>query len=646
MNIDKFRSLRVVAISMIWSSGVSALGQDGGNQVAEESAYVSPEQQSAITSGARIEPEVYARLANSADGTVYVTVALKPEYPTISSAEQRTAQHAEAQADLLSLFETGEFEDSYLSNRALVYGHVSATGLDKLADSSLVRNVRLSKVDPAVHSEIASLGTVRVLVSIKPVPDVQDYAQRIALVSKAHADVFRDLTIDESDIYVVFEEDAGFAAEVRPHVLEELTRDPNVTTIIPDYPVETDLEENLKYLQLMDVANPGEPGEGFGVWIKYLLSGRGVKIAVLDTGFIANEYCTTGLAGAAKIGQEYYYDAATNSLKKGHQPAINDHGTKMASYIGQVAFGSKLLPVRVFDPSTTPSITQAARCVEELTAEKKNHHKNLYIMNMSFGYFEDLQGNAFPLENNCACDTVGGLDAVRLKFQKAKNAGITLFATTGNAGTCDHIKMPACFSAVAAVTAVNGKRHVTADLKLDSASFPGVGHVCNLLAAPGYQLDWCMADGNAQQASGTSPACAITSGLAALLLEFNPKISPASKLLETGRPGLHGCQSTAGIKVAQVLTAKEQSQKVSSCLGHPAGESEWIDWNDGEIFLACMTGVDNELVEGVCGCCDYPASPPDGDVDLLDFAAFQREFTGYPTGACCDPGDGTCSITT
>ena len=57
---------------------------------------------------------------------IYVTVALKPEYPTISSAEQRTAQHAEAQADLLSLFETGEFEDSYLSNRALVYGHVSA----------------------------------------------------------------------------------------------------------------------------------------------------------------------------------------------------------------------------------------------------------------------------------------------------------------------------------------------------------------------------------------------------------------------------------------------------------------------------------------------------------------------------------------
>lgn len=59
-------------------------------------------------------------------------------------------------------------------------------------------------------------------------------------------------------------------------------------------------------------------------------------------------------------------------------------------------------------------------------------------------------------------------------------------------------------------------------------------------------------------------------------------------------------------------------------------------------FESCMTGPGGGPVSGFCVCADLPGSPPDGDVDLLDFGAFQRSFTGYGEGACCHP-DGTCT---
>ncbi|MCH8880088.1 MAG: FG-GAP repeat protein [Planctomycetes bacterium] len=73
-----------------------------------------------------------------------------------------------------------------------------------------------------------------------------------------------------------------------------------------------------------------------------------------------------------------------------------------------------------------------------------------------------------------------------------------------------------------------------------------------------------------------------------------------------------------------------------SCVGSPAG-ADWIGPDELEIMLGCM---DDPVFPSVCDCCQYVA---DGDIDLWDFAQFQRDYTGLPKGACCSREDGTCT---
>ncbi|HPD32583.1 MAG TPA: hypothetical protein PLL20_21540, partial [Phycisphaerae bacterium] len=53
-----------------------------------------------------------------------------------------------------------------------------------------------------------------------------------------------------------------------------------------------------------------------------------------------------------------------------------------------------------------------------------------------------------------------------------------------------------------------------------------------------------------------------------------------------------------------------------------------LDGSDLDGFSVCMTGPRTDPIGGGCTCADFPASPPDGDVDLHDFMYFQRLFGG------------------
>ena len=75
-------------------------------------------------------------------------------------------------------------------------------------------------------------------------------------------------------------------------------------------------------------------------------------------------------------------------------------------------------------------------------------------------------------------------------------------------------------------------------------------------------------------------------------------------------------------------------------LGTTAGTGDldcdgMVSGDDFHRLAPCMTGVDGGPVTSFCVAGDYPESPPDGDVDLRDFAQFQQDFTGYGEGACC-----------
>lgn len=54
-----------------------------------------------------------------------------------------------------------------------------------------------------------------------------------------------------------------------------------------------------------------------------------------------------------------------------------------------------------------------------------------------------------------------------------------------------------------------------------------------------------------------------------------------------------------------------------------------VDLLDYQQFASCVSGPDVPYEPGICQLADIePAAHPDGDVDLRDFAAFQRYYTG------------------
>ena len=107
---------------------------------------------------------------------------------------------------------------------------------------------------------------------------------------------------------------------------------------------------------------------------------------------------------------------------------------------------------------------------------------------------------------------------LQLAMKKAHDQGIVLIAAAGNAGPKSPPLFPGALPFVIAVTAtdVDDKLFIAANRgKYISVAAPGVDI---LVPAP---------EGEYQMTTGTSVAAAEVSGIVALLLERNPKLTPA-----------------------------------------------------------------------------------------------------------------------
>ena len=142
-------------------------------------------------------------------------------------------------------------------------------------------------------------------------------------------------------------------------------------------------------------------------------------------------------------------------------------------------------------------------------------------------------------------------------------SGIALVAAAGNAGPKSPPLYPAADPNVIAVTATDAD-----DKPFDQAN-RGT-HIA--VAAPGVNILVAAPDGGYQMQSGTSFAAAQVSGIAALLIDRNPKLDAAAirRILMTtahdlGPPG-HDDQFGAGLAdaLAAVTAASPQSNAASA----------------------------------------------------------------------------------
>ena len=219
-----------------------------------------------------------------------------------------------------------------------------------------------------------------------------------------------------------------------------------------------------------------------------LSTGNRILIAVIDSGVDASH---PELAGAISVN----YDAVEDDT----QP--HPHGTGMAGAIAarrtllSVAPRVGLLTVRAF---STKASTAEGTTFNILKGLDWAAGRGARIINMSFAGPNDTRLN----------------DALL----KASRKGIVLIAAAGNAGPNSPPLYPAADPNVMAVTATDS----------EDALFSGANRGSHIaVAAPGVDVLVPGLNGTYQLSTGTSVAAAEVSGVAALLIERNPALTPA-----------------------------------------------------------------------------------------------------------------------
>jgi hypothetical protein len=217
-----------------------------------------------------------------------------------------------------------------------------------------------------------------------------------------------------------------------------------------------------------------------------LATGAQVIVAVIDSGVDPNH---PDLVGAI-IGS---YDA-TNAERP------HPHGTGMAGAIAArgtvqgIAPGAQLLTIRAFSANSGSAEGTTVTIVKGLDWAAD---KGARVVNMSFA------GPSDPRLHDA--------------LAKANAKGMVLIAAAGNAGPTSPPLYPAADPSVIAVTATDAS----------DALFSGANRGKYIaVAAPGVDILVPAPDGAYQLTTGTSVAAAEVSGVVALLIERNPRLTP------------------------------------------------------------------------------------------------------------------------
>jgi subtilisin family serine protease len=278
--------------------------------------------------------------------------------------------------------------------------------------------------------------------------------------------------------------------------------------------------------------------------------GAGVTVAVIDSGVSPS---VSDLTGSVTAGPNL-----TGLSTSPGDSSWGVHGTWMASIIAGhghnggadgiigVAPQSRLLSIRVIpdkgDPqysrynSEKESVIQQSLATGIIDAARAG----VKVISMSIGYSAPSS-------------------AVRAAVQYAESRGVVLVASSGNSGQdlqphadgLAPVSFPAEYPGVLSVGAVNADGA--------PATFSS-GNLSVQVAAPGVEVPAEGRDGNYWLVSGTSPACALVAGVAALIKSKYPGLSPVlvdQALTSTARhsPGTSGYNPKTGFGTVDAANA-------------------------------------------------------------------------------------------
>lgn len=338
--------------------------------------------------------------------------------------------------------------------------------------------------------------------------------------------------------------------------LDKLRFRTDISTILPDFPLTTPPVSNgsgtvrrIDTLLNWAITHIGADS----VW-RMGITGSNVVIAGLDTGvewdhpFLKASY--RGTISDSQIDHDYNWHDGINEINSLNQDSIispSNNPCGLSSLVPCDDHGHGTLTTGLItgqDDAQHIGIAPGARWMGSRVMERGKGLLSTYLSGLEWCMAPtDVQGkNPRPdlspdiINNSWGCPTIEGcipanywlLDSATARLTRS---GILVIASAGNNGRsgCGSIQSPlAIFSSVLTVGATNRRDSIAAFSSRGPVE--SGGQIKPELVAPGQEVTSIYPNGKFPNSNGTSISAPITAGVAALMLEANPKLR--------GRPDL------------------------------------------------------------------------------------------------------------
>jgi len=281
------------------------------------------------------------------------------------------------------------------------------------------------------------------------------------------------------------------AATLPKQAIEAIKRNPNVEYVEADDLVHTTYYQNYQQINALQQTIPWGIDRIDAITAQSYTKGSNINVCIIDTGI---DYTHPDIS--------LNYKGGYNFVNKTNDPMDdNGHGTHVSGIVAAldniigvigVAPEANLFATKVLNANGSGYISDVIAGIQWSV------DNNMKIINMSLGSSSPNRS----LKN--ACDT-------------AYNRGLLLIASAGNSGnsmgTGNNVNYPARYDSVVAVAAT--------DINNTRAWFSSTGPAVEL-SAPGVNIYSTLKGGTYGYLSGTSMAAPHVTGVAALIMSYNP----------------------------------------------------------------------------------------------------------------------------